>query len=719
MNPQSKRRRQGVVLRPSIAFLLTALLLGGASDGRSLEPEPQPRADAGAGAEAEAWSPLDSIFSFPPVTVSGERLRRWRRAELEVIASDVIRPAEHARPNAPLFEMLSELPGVELRSLGGMGGFSTASIRGSNSQDVAVFLDGVDLRSPFTGLALLDELPLAGVSRLEVYRGGAPGELGGGQAGAVNVVTGNGKGSRLRVGGGSFGTRRAGISTGGKGPWGLDAFLAGGILDSAADYLYLDRNGTTISNTSDDTLRLRRNADVKARDLLARLRWEPAGGRRGGRWELFHRYLRRENGIPGTVDLPTETTRSLRSGNDSRLSWRSPLLPGAMVLRTEAYARDGWTRFLNPEQETGPFLVYDETKDHLKSLGLQGRVDLYLPPLHLLLHAERRKDRFLPENLNPQKGKGFERVRAGRRFGGELRLLLAEEALLLNAAYGEERLADNFHGPPPLPWLPALPQAEHVTRARFRRGGLRLRVLRLARSRLSGELVLRVNVGDSYRPPTLLELFGQDVSVKGNPGILPERGSARDLSLAWRGRLGTLGLDLDLALFHREARDQILFLHNSQYSVRAENISASRISGREFSCRLAWRRWTLSLADTRLDARDRGGDPNYRGKELPFRSPSRSLLRLTRGWRSLDAHVELSHRAATFYDRYNDPDHRQDAASLYAAGLSWRLPRHEAIRLSVEGRNLTDAAVGDRLGYPLPGRHWTLGLEWAGDIRLR
>ena len=699
----------------AFGYLLAALLFASPMGTLGAEPESSPGDDPGPA--PEAWSPIDSIFTLPPVEVSGDRLRRFRREERGALVGDVILPAEHPRRNATVAELMAELPGVELRSLGGMGGFSTASIRGSGQQEVAVFLDGVDLRSPFTGMALLDELPLAGVERLEVYRGGVPGELGGGASGAVNVVTGGDDRLRVRAGAGSFGTRWAGLSSGGEGPWGLDWFLAAGTLRTRSDYLYLDRNGTTVSNASDDTLRLRRNADVDARDLLARLRWEPARGRLGGRWELFYRYLRRENGVPGTESLPTESTRSLRSGHDMRLAWESPLLPGFLVLRADAYARDGWTRFLNPDGETGSFLVSDETRDHLVTLGLQGRADFYLPPFHLLLRAERRKDRFLPENLNPLKGKGFERQRSGRRGEVETRLLLAGDALLATASYAEEKLTDNFYGPPPLPWLPPVPQPEHVTRAHFRRAGLRLRLLNREQGFVVGEMLLRANVGDSYRPPSLLELFGQDVSVSPNLELRPESGVERDLGLAWRGAAGDLRFEVDLVGFRRDLEDQILFLHNSQYSVRAENLNASRITGHELSLRLAWGRWRLSAAETRLDARDRGGDPNYDGKRLPFRTPRRRFLRMGHGWKGLDLDVELDHRSATHYDRYNDPDHRQPAATLYAAGLSWRLPRLTNTRLTVEGRNLGDARVGDRLGYPLPGRHWTLGLEWAGRHR--
>jgi iron complex outermembrane recepter protein len=667
--------------------------------------------------DPESWSPLDSIFSLPPVSVSGDPVRRHRRRELGSLAGEIIDPAAHPRRLATPGELLAELPGVERRSLGGLGSFSTASIRGSGGQEVAVYLDGVDLRSPFTGLALLDELPLVGLRRLEVYRGAAPAELGGGAtAGAVNVVTGGPPGARLTLGGGSFGTRRAGLSLQLPAPWGAEFFLAAAGLASESDFAYLDRNGTTVSNAADDTLRLRRNADLDARDLLARLRVSPAGGRIGGRWTLSYRYLRRENGIPGSESLPTSTTRSLRSGHDGRLRWESPLLPGRLLLRGDAFARRGWTRFLNPEGETGPFLVADETRDELRTLGAQGRAELFLLPLHLLLRAESRVDRFLPENLNPRKGKGFTRSRRGRNLVGEARLLLGGDALLLTAAYGHENLADNYKGEAGLPWLPPVEQPEHATSERFRRAGLAWRILSWPRG---GKLSLRGNLADGYRAPSLLELFGQDVSVTGNPELSPERGEQSDLGLIWRGvALGRRDLRLrgKLVWFRRDLRDQILFLRNSQYSVRAENLSASRVTGRELSLALDWRRWRLTLADTRLDARDRGGNPDYDGKQLPYRSPRRSFARLAYSGDRLALHLDVDHRAATYSDRYNDPDRRLPAATLLGAGLAWR--QFDKVELIIEGRNLADVHVEDSLGYPLPGRSWSAGLEWTPQLTL-
>ncbi|MBN2172172.1 MAG: TonB-dependent receptor [Candidatus Krumholzibacteriota bacterium] len=661
------------------------------------------------------WSAVDSVYVLPPILVMGDPVVRHALRERESLATSVVFPAASPHRQATVASLLRELPGLEVRRQGGLGAFSTAHLRGSGGQEVAVFLDGVDLRHPFTGLALLDELPLAGVERVEVFRGGVPAELGGGApAGAVHVVTGEAGADRVALGLGSYGTRRVSAALAGGGPWRLRWSVAGAWLGSEADFTYLDRRGTTVSNTADDTLRVRENADFTGGDLLARLRWEAPGGGLPGALAASYRYLRRENGVPGTETLPSYHTRSLRSGHDGRLAWTSPVLAGRLRLRLQGYLQDGTARFLNPEKETTTALSRDETRDRLRARGLQGHADLYLLPLHLLLRAEARRDRFLPEVLNPDKPPEYERRRRLDRAEAEARLALAR--LFLAAAYGEERIRDNYFGPAGPPWLPAEPQPEHRTRERFRRAGLRLGAVEREGPAGSFRLDLLANAGDGYRAPTLLELFGQDVAVKGNPELAPETGVQTDagLSLAWHR--GGLTADLAATWFRRDREDQILFTRNSQYAVRALNISASRVTGRELDLRLAWRGATLSLARTDQAARDRSGLDPYDGKCLPYASPARLFARLGAARGPWEAFAEVDWRSRVYTDRYNDPDRSLPAARVWSAGLGRRLPR--GLRLTLEGINLDGARVEDMLGYPLPGRTWLLTLEWEGRAGL-
>ena len=112
--------------------------------------------------------------------------------------------------------LLAGAVGVQV-PYGGLGSFSTMSIRGSTAEQVQVYLDGVPLNQALGGGVDLGELSLAGVESIEVYRGAVPARFGGNSiGGVVNIRTRRpGKGSvfGLQVGGGSFATHQLSVTT--------------------------------------------------------------------------------------------------------------------------------------------------------------------------------------------------------------------------------------------------------------------------------------------------------------------------------------------------------------------------------------------------------------------------------------------------------------------------------------------------------------------------
>jgi iron complex outermembrane recepter protein len=86
--------------------------------------------------------------------------------------------------------VLSQAVGVQVRRFGGLGAFSTLSIRGSNANQVRFFLDGVPLTTARRDVVNLANLPLDSLERIEIYRGAVPIGFGAeGIAGVVNMVT--------------------------------------------------------------------------------------------------------------------------------------------------------------------------------------------------------------------------------------------------------------------------------------------------------------------------------------------------------------------------------------------------------------------------------------------------------------------------------------------------------------------------------------------------
>ena len=126
----------------------------------------------------------------------------------------VIRPERENTTFESVADLIATSPGVTERSLGGMGQFSTVSIRGSSPEQVSVFLDGIKLNTASGGAFDFSTIPIDIIDRIEVIRGGGTAQFGADAIGGViNIVTKSArKGRRIEAfaGGGSFTTFKLG-----------------------------------------------------------------------------------------------------------------------------------------------------------------------------------------------------------------------------------------------------------------------------------------------------------------------------------------------------------------------------------------------------------------------------------------------------------------------------------------------------------------------------
>src|SRR5262245_14693292 len=195
------------------------------------------------------------VVTMPAVHVDAALERARRRAPTAFVTT--LDAGRETRALASIDDALIEAAGVRVTQYGGMGAFSTMSLRGAPPGHVTVLLDGVPLTSAAHGVVDLARLPATAVSTIEVYRGPAPVSLACPTPGAgVNVVTQPGSSARtLRLATGSFGSAEAQGTFGARsGAWSLLAH--GGWQGSDGDYRYLDDNGTPLE-PADDVLATR------------------------------------------------------------------------------------------------------------------------------------------------------------------------------------------------------------------------------------------------------------------------------------------------------------------------------------------------------------------------------------------------------------------------------------------------------------------------------
>jgi vitamin B12 transporter len=202
---------------------------------------------------ASAQTPSQTPANVDPLTVVVTANRGPTPIQRAGSAITVVGSEEISRTNpGSLVDVLRSVPGLDISEAGGPGAVSSVRIRGANSGQTLVLLDGIrinDASGPsgeFNFATLMPGL----IDRIEVLRG-PQSALYGSDAigGVVNIITKRGRGplqSFVRVEGGSYGTMSTstGVS-GSSGPWSYA--LGGGYQQSAGFSRYGYRIGRITS----------------------------------------------------------------------------------------------------------------------------------------------------------------------------------------------------------------------------------------------------------------------------------------------------------------------------------------------------------------------------------------------------------------------------------------------------------------------------------------
>jgi vitamin B12 transporter len=149
--------------------------------------------------------------TFPPFVVISTRLETPEEnvtTSVTVIDDKKIQ----SRQAETVLEMLRDVPGVDVVQSGSRGNGTSVFIRGADSDQILVLVDGVEVNSATLGSFDFAHLTTENVERIEVLRG-AGGTLYGSQAigGVINIITNKGDGPpelTLSNGGGNASTHR-------------------------------------------------------------------------------------------------------------------------------------------------------------------------------------------------------------------------------------------------------------------------------------------------------------------------------------------------------------------------------------------------------------------------------------------------------------------------------------------------------------------------------
>lgn len=154
---------------------------------------------------------------FPPNAVVVTATRTAQTAD-EALASVTVITREDIERRQPqdLLELLRTETGIDISRTGGAGGSTNLFMRGTNSNQVLVLIDGVRAASATTGTFEFRSMSLGQIERIEIVRGPRASLYGSDAIGGViQIFTRQPTGPTIAAGGGSYGAKSGEVAYGG------------------------------------------------------------------------------------------------------------------------------------------------------------------------------------------------------------------------------------------------------------------------------------------------------------------------------------------------------------------------------------------------------------------------------------------------------------------------------------------------------------------------
>lgn len=650
-----------------------------------------------------AQVPIVPVLTLPEVRVDRERpLPDAKRRQPTGFVSEV-RAGSTGHALETVGELLSRTAAVRIQRTGGLGAFTTLSLRGAASSQLSIYLDGVPLTSAAGSVIDLSSLPVTAIENIEVYRGLSPPDLGiVTPGGAINILTvPPADVARVSLVRGSFGEWE-GAATAGVRRHRWSALAHAGAQGSRGDFGYWDDNGTPL-NTADDGKSLRTNNRFAGRTLLGVVKGPlPLGAGLTLREDVFAK----SQGVPGLGAVPANSTHLTFDRAVSMAEFARPVAASAPALSVQWSFDRSRTRFQDPLGELG----FGAADVHIDYHGQRVHATAASPRLARLVtvkaSAELRDER---AELSDRASSYADPPPSHRLDQGASLALEFEpwrDRVLLTAGRRWDRQRDAVR------WTSSLGQSGSSDLVR-EFDAPQLGVL----ARVAGPLSVQANWGRAQRAPDFGELFGDGGGVRGNPQLRPERAETWDAGGNLKLAVGRhVRGSVEWAHYEQHTRDLIGYSRNSATTVMAFNVSRARLRGEELGARLelprgfaasGWCAWQGTV--------DQGTVRIWRGRRLPLR-PERHLYGQL-GWKT--ARVELSADVEYLGEDFNDRANRTRLAPRTLTGASAAARVHTGVRLTVDAKNLGNARVSDVVGFPLPGRSLYVSCEWDAASRTR
>jgi len=583
-----------------------------------------------------------------------------------LVALTVIRVADREKTDKTLGDVLLDIPGIQVINHGSTGQRQSVTIRGSNSRQVLVLLEGFGVTDPQGGSMDLTQLPLDAVESVEVYRGTKGALAGAGSVGGVIVV-------RLRRGAEGSRDFSSKLSVGAFAPANLDSvdgvFSArgNGLVftyshnQAQGDFEFVDTNGRARIRENNQSVldRLtigygRKLSPGTRLDLLGNMSLVQRGAPGIEQYQSLEAEEKSNSYLVGgkltTSGFPAKRCTTTTSASWSMWQWRVTDPKPIMGQGTDSSSNNHRIQAdVQTRQRAAPWLD--------TAVSIRGAMEL--------VDVERKWVNDISET----------------RYLGDI---------ALSTSWGTRQF--------PL---------SGIARVRLSGSGQHGAALAPgfeAAYRLLPRLSLTGSFGRSYRLPSFDELYYESRGIKGDPDLRPEDAWGGDIGL----KLSLPVFDAEVIGYYQRISDSIMFREKSANLIEAQNSGEVTAKGVELALSGSFLNYTLTGAFTYLDALFK-----KTGNQLPLRSRFSASLELKASFSRFSAYVLSRFKSGYYLDRFNSRE--EEFRLVLDAGAAIQLPA--GFKLSADGRNLTNKRDSiDSFQQPLPGLAWYITLEkqWKG-----
>jgi len=594
------------------------------------------------------------------VIVQDERMRG-----VEVLSAQAITSldARFLHTIAPLqaSDALAYVPGLSIRSYGGVGGMKTVSMRGGSAAQSLVLINGVRLSSAQNGQMDLSAIPVSMVDHIDVVRGGASALYGANaMTGVVNMSLATPQ--RSTAGGifsvGSFEEHHINAH----GSVATSAGSIGASVDvitsSGAFPYYMSLDGSSYDVD-------RENSDMQT--LNAMIHYQPTE-----RWSLFALARSSDRGVPGAVVQGNATNARARMSDDDVIGGVTGTIP------------------------------VSRSTDLTVTFGARYWDQRYVDPDATIIGRSGLNERFLLRDV----ASGI----AMRSASTDL-----VQSYRIDASFADLRGATLQTDVPDVVQRKQVAVSGHWQWNAVERlmveGGLRYDQISDAGAAVSPLLAVRweslswldVRSSASYnfRPPSFSELYYLNY---GTSTLRPERSVMLDIGctarpLSW--------LTVDASVFNANTQDQIISVPTSPVTWSAQNVGQATTTGAELGMRASQfdDRLTIHASYTRQEARDNTGRQGLDGTLLPY--IPQELFNGGVHWKA-DVLLAGGTWSYTSY-RYSLPGSQYSSLvqpftviGMYVGAQARSEFMRVNVRLAVD--NLLNEQYVVIRGYPMPGR---------------